>query len=239
MPCENYREALIEAAAAGNAPARELRLHRDSCASCRASFDEERQLFAAIDADLRAAVNSEMPPAFFARVRAHLDIAATPRPRWMPSLIFASAAVAVVFLLLVAIHALHTPGKDLVRQLPVALLTTPSRETPAVPGRQDAAGLPARAASHPNRVPALRNAGALHGAASTSIQLEVIVPPDERQGLTHFIATMQEGRDLTVAPAPNMKDERMSMPLLQIAELEVQPLEMDKSDVPDSKKEKQ
>src|SRR5277367_1821229 len=77
MPCENYREALTEAAAADAVPSGELRSHLDACASCRTAFTEEQQLFAAIDTGLRASANSDVPATFLPRVRANLENTST------------------------------------------------------------------------------------------------------------------------------------------------------------------
>jgi predicted anti-sigma-YlaC factor YlaD len=237
MPCEKYRETLIEAAATSAAPSRELRSHLDGCTSCRAAYTEELQLFAAIDVGVRITANSEVPLSFLPRLRARLEDVAAPQRRWMPSLIFAGAAVAIVLTAFIVSHARHTSSVDSAKQLPV----TPSGETPATPTRRDAASLSAtEASSHPNHRRPLRDGSARQ--ATASVHLEVIVPPDEREAFARFIATMQEGRDVTVAfvkPPPNKVEEPMSVALLQIAELEVQPLEGAGSEVPDSTEEKQ
>ena len=70
MPCAHYKDALIEAAASGAdltsvpTPDEEtaaLRAHLESCASCRAAFEQEQSLFSSIDAGLHAAANAEVP----------------------------------------------------------------------------------------------------------------------------------------------------------------------------------
>lgn len=74
MPCENYREALTEAAA-GNTHelSMGLQAHLDACSVCRAFFAEERRLFAAIDSGTRATANGQVPPSLLPRVRGRLD----------------------------------------------------------------------------------------------------------------------------------------------------------------------
>ncbi|HEY2548653.1 MAG TPA: hypothetical protein VGI46_21440, partial [Candidatus Acidoferrum sp.] len=70
-----------------------------------------------------------------------------------------------------------------------------------------------------------------------SSHFEVIVPPDEREALARFVATMQERSGLPLAVVtrvPDKTDEPMSVALLQIAELEVKPLERAESEAPDS-----
>ena len=97
MPCENYREALIEAAATGAAPSRELRLHMDACASCSAAFAEELQLFVAIDSGVRATANSEVPASLLPRVRARLNEHPATRRFWIPAWAAVAAVAALVF----------------------------------------------------------------------------------------------------------------------------------------------
>jgi hypothetical protein len=235
MPCENYREALIEEAATGAAPVSELRAHLDACASCRAAFAEEVRLFAAIDAGVRTTANSEVPLSFLPRLRARLEDVAAPQRSWMPSLIFAGAAVAIALTIFIVTHGRPTKRDDLAKRVPV----TPSREVQASPAGRDAAGPPAiQAFSHPNHRRPLRDAGARQ--ATASVQFEVIVPPDEREAFARFIATMQEGRDVAqafVTPVPDKTEEPMSVALLQIAELEVKPLERSQGETPDSTQE--
>jgi len=73
MLCEHYKEALIEAAASDVSGPGDLRAHLDGCAACRATFEQEQAFFASIDAGLRTAANSEVPPSLAVRVRALLD----------------------------------------------------------------------------------------------------------------------------------------------------------------------
>jgi hypothetical protein len=239
MPCEDYREALIKTAATGVAPSREFCSHLDACASCRTAFAEELQLFAAIDSGVRATANSEVPLSFLPRMHARLADAAAPQRRWMPSLIFAGAAAAIALLAFTATRPRHSRRDDSAKQIPV----TSSREVQGTPADPDAAGFPAiEASSHPNHRQPLRNSSTLHATASTSAQLEVIVPPSEREALAHFISTMQEGSGATVAlvnPVPNKKDEPMSVKPLVIAKLEVKPLEKIEGETPDSTEEEQ
>src|SRR5277367_645644 len=97
--CEDYRAALIESAAAGAAdfePPRELRLHLDDCAYCRADFAEELQLLAAIDIGLGVAANAEVPASLLPRVRAQINEQRAPSRSWIPASVAMAAAVVVV-----------------------------------------------------------------------------------------------------------------------------------------------
>jgi hypothetical protein len=97
MPCQPYKDALIEAAASGTEPQGGLRAHLAACADCRAAFEQERSLFASIDAGLHAAANTDVPVSLLPRVRARLDEEPAPRRVWATNwFVLASAAVMVV-----------------------------------------------------------------------------------------------------------------------------------------------
>jgi hypothetical protein len=97
MPCQHYKDALIEAAASGSQPQGELRAHFDACADCRGAFEREQSLFASIDAGLQVSANVDVPASLLPRVRARLDEVSAPRRMWATNwLVLASAAVMVV-----------------------------------------------------------------------------------------------------------------------------------------------
>jgi hypothetical protein len=115
MPCKNYKNALMEAAASGFHPQGDVRAHMDACASCRAAFEQEQSLFASIDVGLQVSANAEVPASLLQRVRACLDEASAPRRIGVPNwLVFASAAVMVV-----AIVAAHSVWRTRVVEKPV------------------------------------------------------------------------------------------------------------------------
>ena len=236
--CEDYRAALIETAAASAAdfePSHELRLHLDACASCRTAFSEELQLFAAIDAGLCVTANAEVPPSFLPLVRDRVEIVADSQRRGMPSLIFAGAAVALAMTVFVAVHARHPMRHDLAKQSPL----TPTREMLApAPARGVSGSSGIEASARPHHVQLLRNSNSPRPAASS--HFEVIVPPDEREALARFVATMHErtGLPLAVVTAvPDKMNGPMSVAPLLIAKLEVEPLEGVAIGVPDSTEE--
>lgn len=97
MPCKHYKDALTEAAATGAEPQGDLRVHLAGCADCRAAFEQERSLFASIDAGLHLTANAEVPASLLPRVRARLDEVSAPRSIWAANwLVWASAAIIVV-----------------------------------------------------------------------------------------------------------------------------------------------
>jgi hypothetical protein len=237
MPCENYREALTEAAATDSAPSRELRSHLDACASCCAAFTEEQQLFAAIDTGLRASANAEVPATFLPRVRASLENVSASQRRWTPFLIFAAASAAIVFTVFITARPRHEIKDTQARQI----FSAPPSEKPETSARSEANGTPAVAASsHSYRAESRRNSTPASSASST--QLEVLVPPEEREAFARFVSSQQKQTEVViavVAPARDDKDMLLSVKPLEIAELEVTPLEALASEVPDGTEEKQ
>jgi hypothetical protein len=237
MPCKIYREALIEAAASDSAASFELRSHLDACASCRASFAEELQLFAAIDAGVRAAANAEVPHSLFPRVHASLEDVSASQRRWTPFLIFAAASAAIVLTVFIATRPGHTINENQARKI----FAAPSGEKPTTPDRLAVAGT--RAVMTPLRANHMRrreNSTALSSATST--RLEVLVPPDEREALALFISSQLERTDLVIAVVATVsdnKDRPLSVEPLEIAELEVKRLESLADEVPDGTEEKQ
>src|SRR5262249_12624096 len=106
MPCEDYKNALIDAAATGTAPLPEVRAHLAVCASCRAAFAEEQAVFAGIDSSLHSAVNTEVPPSLLPRVRAQLDDAEVAPRLWSLGWMFVTAAAfsSVALFLAITLH---------------------------------------------------------------------------------------------------------------------------------------
>jgi hypothetical protein len=161
MPCQRFKDALIEAAASGAEPHGDLRAHLAGCADCRSAFEKERSLFASIDASLHVAANAQVPASLLPRVRARLDQESTPRLIWATNwLVLASAVVLfVIFFAARALwrpNAIHQPvesaGNPVVSPLPMA---PPENHGPAVEPPVEKDGVPNHqpviAKSHPVR----------------------------------------------------------------------------------------
>jgi hypothetical protein len=222
MPCKHYKNALMEAAARGAEPQGELRAHLAGCTDCLAAFEQERSLFASIDGGLHVAANAQVPVSLLPCVRARLDEEIPPQRRWFQPWIFAAASVALALAIFQFARSHHS-GRD-----------DQANQRPQIP----AANTPAKSAGHQNSNPgtqiASSNAKSQTGVHSTflrpvaSSQPKVLVPPDEREALARFVATLQERGDVAVAlvtPAPQKKDEPASLEPLQIKELEIKTLE--------------
>lgn len=225
MLCKRHKDALIDAAATGVAPSGELREHLAECASCRAAFAGEQSLFAAIDTGLHAVANVEVPASFLPRVRARLYEVATPRLGWVQPFVFASAAVALLLLVSLMVRPHRTPREDLAKQGPVPV---PASIAPAIAtNRGETSSESTLVAAIPvNHPHTSRNATNRPSAASGNP--EVLVPPDESEGLARLVASLNEHRDLAsalLAPVPDKKDSSIGVDRLQIDALEISPLE--------------
>jgi hypothetical protein len=237
MPCKHYKDALIEAAASGSQPQGDLRAHLDACASCRAEFEQEQSFFSSIDAGLRVTANAEVPASLVPRVRARLDEAATPQRRWMQHLLFATAGIALLLAIFLFARPHHSGPDDQAKQTP----QIPIRRAPATNAGPQNSGPDAQiVSSSANNSRARVHSTLLRPMASS--QPEVLVPPDEREAFSSFVAVLGERRELALAlvtPAPQTKDESASLEPLQINGLEIKPLAATESEQSDGAEQEQ
>ena len=220
MPCQHYKDALIEVAASGAAPQGELRAHLDECVSCRAAFDEEQSLFAAIDSGLHAAANEEVPRSLLPRVRASLNEAATAHPSWS-SVWFAltvGATAAVALFVIVRIPH-NNPGSLSTRSganLPAAPGIVPTKQTQPLSIPPEKGKLPERPG---------RNASSRE-LTNRRLSREILVPRDQEALLASY-ATQWNSRVRAPVVASEVVDaklEPLKVPPIQITNLDVKPL---------------
>jgi negative regulator of sigma E activity len=223
MPCEPYKVALIEAAASGLEPKGELGAHLTTCAACHAAFTQEQSLFSSIDTRLRAVANAEVPASLLPRVRARLADEPAPRRLWTQPLIFAAAGVALALAIFLFVRPYHTRPDNQAKQTP----QIPVSETQATNARRQNSGpAPQIVSSNANNSQAPRHSTLLRPVASS--QPEVLVPPDEREAFSSFVFAVQQHRDVAaalLAPSPKKQDALVTVEPLQIAHLEMKPLE--------------
>jgi hypothetical protein len=185
MPCEHYEDALIEAAATGAPPQGELRAHLNGCASCRAAFEQEQSLFAAIDSGLRISANSEVPASLLPRVRAHLDEEAGVHRGWFTNwLVLAGAAVVVIALFVFSALWRTNVGQ------PTGQSTANNVTSPPIAARppRPLAAQPSPGGNLPSRPHAARPTGSTPPGTSAgrSAMPEVLVPRDQELLLTSY-----------------------------------------------------
>jgi hypothetical protein len=223
MACEHYQNAIIEAAASGAAPQGELRAHLAACAACRTAFAQEQSLFSSMDEGLRAAANADVPASLLPRVRAHLADEAAPRRMWTQPLIFAAASVILALAIFLFVRPYHSRPDNHAKQTP----QIPVSETPETNARGHNSGPATQIVS--SNVNNSRTPG--HSTllrTVTSSQSEVLVPPDEREAFFSFVFTVQQRREVAaalLAPSPKKQDALVTVEPLQIADLEVKPLD--------------
>ena len=222
MPCEHYKDALIEAAASSVEPQGDLRAHLDACAACRAAFEQEQSLFACIDAGLHVTANTEVPASLLPRVLARLDEVSSPQRRRLQPWVFAAASVVLVLAIFLFARP-HLSRRD-----------DQAKQTPQIPVE----GAPATNAGPQNSGPVAQIVWSNANSSQTrvrstllrpvaSIQPEVLVPPDEHEAFARFVAVLGERREVALAlvrSAPQTKNESPSLEPLQINELEIKPL---------------
>jgi len=186
MPCENYKDALIEAAVSGAEPQAELRIHLAACTSCRSAFAEEKSLFASIDSGLRQSVNSEVPASLFPRVRARIAEETVPSRRWFTNWLTVATAAAIIaafFVTRVVWHSnfeQHPPTNAAQTSPPTPVplpLEAPARTTEP----------PARASSPSNsQTFVARNSQTPRPQLACSSIPEVLVPGDQEVWLARY-----------------------------------------------------
>jgi len=186
MPCEHYKNALIEAAANGAEPQGELRAHLNVCLDCRAAFEQEQSLFASIDTGLHVTANPEVPPSLLPCVRARRDDAAAPRGGWVTNW-FALAGAAVM---IVAFFAAHAVWRTSVIHKPVATARKTSvlpQLTPSPENRNPAVVRPVEKNPRSQRQFAIsKNPRAHEKLVSGETMPEVLVPRDQEVLLAEY-----------------------------------------------------
>jgi hypothetical protein len=223
MSCENYKDALTEAAASGATPQGELRAHLAECASCREAFAQEQSLFAAIDDGLHTSANTEVPPSLLPRVRAAADELAVAPQRWGSSwfALAGAAAAALFFAVGIRHNNSRTPPTNIAAIRPTVEQVIATKQTPlssAPSETKDSGPRP--------RLSAARNFISPRKQASGGAMPEVLVPRDQevllasyaRQWSSRKRAPLVAGDVVQTAMAP------LEVAPIQIAELDVKPL---------------
>jgi hypothetical protein len=217
MPCENYREALIEAAAADTEPSRELRLHLDACPSCGAAFAQERQLFAALDSGVCANANSEIPASLLSRVRAGLNERPAPQRSW----ILAGAALAAVAALVIVFILVHGFGRGATETNP-QMIAAVDHESPAVIPPFTQAIAPSETTSSSAKSSSRRP---IKPATLAKFeQVAVLIPAGQKQAIEALLAGVQQGKVETNVFLTEKPEEALQE--LQVSPLEISPIEV-------------
>lgn len=220
MSCENYREALTEAAATNAALSGELHSHLDGCASCRAAFAEERQLFAAVDTGLRADANAEVPASLLPRVRAKLNERSVPRRSWIP----AFAAIAAAAALVIGIVFVRGVGRGTAEQDPQVseaahgVVQPETKTVPAAVPHVETSAPPSKGKPHrPLRI----------GPVAPVEEVAVLIPAGQKQAIDALLASVQQGKveaNVLLAEKPKGTLEELQVSPLEILPIDMKPL---------------
>ncbi len=211
MSCERHRSAIRDIAL-GEAPSRRLGDHLRSCPACRAVLDDDRRRLAGIDGELKEALAVEPSVALLPRVReaaSHGVKRQGPgRLAWLVPL--AASVVALAILLPLARRGSPpSPGVPWAApsaRVPAAVPPVHTAEAPVAQGgvktRKEPRGVrPALPHGRPGRT----------GAAQSTDEPEVIVPPGGEAALRRFVAAIRDrrvGRVSVLGPGPDAVDWR-------------------------------
>lgn len=218
MPCEEYREALIEMAANGPMPDG-LRFHLEACASCRETLQEEQELFAAVDSGVQRMANAEVPPSLLPRVRAGLDQEASERWSFWPYAVLAGAAACAALIFIV------------VQEWPQRQIATPvaveaNRENPETKAPETFPAQVAKAAPSPSQ----QRVKASHAAFRPTevAPSTVLVPVGQKDVVDKLLIALRSGT-LNRGELRGVNGQAASADLsvlpLSIAPIEMKPLE--------------
>jgi hypothetical protein len=224
MPCEHYKDALMEAAASsGTKPQEDLRTHLSNCAACRAVFTEEVSLFSSIDAGLRVTANSPIPASFLQRVLARIAQETPARHSWaVPSFVLAGAAA-----LILAFFVVQSFRRITVTQKPTDTAMKASPSLPVRTARKEGDSVPPLSARGnsmlPTPVAIAKNLASQKTLSARDANPEVLVPRDQEVLLAVYVEQLRQ-RKQAVLVADNPQETTLA-PLqvapIQIAQLDV------------------
>jgi hypothetical protein len=186
MPCKDFKNAIVEAAANAAGPQGKLRAHLSVCADCRGAFAAEIYLFSSLDAAVQSIARTDVPPTFLRRVRARLAEETSPRFGWINwTFIGATAVAAIAGLLFLRVDTRGVKSGIHVVSGPVANRAWSSQRT-----------------SSPHREPPKpENPGVERGPNAVEAELHVprlvepmvVVPSEQRQAMALVIAAARRG----------------------------------------------
>ncbi len=232
MPCENYKDALTEAAASGADPANALRsnakmaalrAHFESCASCRTAFAEEQALFTSIDAGLHASANAGVPASLLPRVRAALDEVPTPTRSWTPNCLALGTVAALVLVIFGAYSVRRRNSSE--NPVPTAANTTSTKAVlPTALDPISSSNSMANRSSAPHVRTALnKNPAFPETLASRNSLPQVLVPPDQEILLVRYA---EEWSRRKRAPLVAESADNATLPPLEVAPIQIDQLDV-------------
>lgn len=227
MLCDEYKEALAEAASGAALPSA-IGEHVNLCAHCRDFFSAQQSLLTLVDAGLRSRANVTIPANFDHRVRAALQTQA-PRDRKRYSAVLAIGSLAAAAALLVAAlvaQNLKLGGKERARDAAVESKALSSPHAPVLSSNATSLdpGSPKRVSSRRN---AVRGSQGSKASVRRNDEPEVLVPEGQEELLAKYMEGIAARKARVTFSAnlqhqPNMKP--VEVPSIEISELVVRPL---------------
>lgn len=231
MPCEHYKDALIETAASGAVPSGELRAHFAGCASCRAALAEEQSLFAAIDSGLHDAANAEVPLSLLPRVHRALEEVSSPKHAWLTNGFALGTAAAVVLTLSISLAIRHRSSGRSVE--PNFTSTNPPTPLPPAQHVQTPGPAPNANSSFAYRPggTTASNRAPRHTTAGDDNLREVLVPPDQNVLLARYADEWSRRKRVPLLTEGSQATTLVPMEIvpIQIDQLDVKLLAEEKS----------
>jgi hypothetical protein len=234
MICDQYKNALIELAAAGAEPGQELRSHLQACSACRSAFENERSLFASIDSALRSSANTEVPSSFIPSVRARVQHESSAAPAMAPvsdRLLWVSG-LAVAATILFTFSLINHRVKSSPTEEPFVTQQPRSPLIPqTTPTSHDLSSHPAPGKSLASKpvIAQLKHSTQIHTA-----EPEILVPPDQEILLARYANQWSRQHHSPALVTENASDQTdpPQVELIQIALLDVKPLAPDRENDP-------
>ena len=234
MICDQYKNALIELAAAGAEPGQELRSHLQACLHCLTAFENERRRFASIDSALRSSANTEVPSSFIPSVRARVQHESSAAPAIAPvsdRLLWVSG-LAVAATILFTFSLFNHRVKSSPTEEPFVIQQPHSPLIPQTsPTSQNLSSHPAPGKSLASK-PVI--AQAKHSTQIHTTEPEILDPPDQEILLGRYANqwSRQHHSPALVTESASDQTDPPQVELIQIALLDVKPLAPDQEDDP-------
>lgn len=227
MLCDKFKEALIDAAAAGAALPASLRQHFDVCPRCSETLTAQKRLFAAMEGGLRSRANFTVPANFDHRVRAALQVQASPqrRPALSTFLVVSMPAAAAVLIAILFTQSPRHGGKESAGNSVVEPNLLASPLAPVLSGNARSLGPTRKVSSGVGN--ALKTSHTFEPVDGRNADAEVLVPKGQEELLMKYMEGIAARRTQIVLSASLQHEPEMrpiEVPSVQISQMAVKPL---------------
>jgi hypothetical protein len=218
MLCDEYKDALTEAAASGAALPSCIREHVNFCVRCQGMFAARQVVFAAVDMRLHIINNVELPSSFLPDLKAKLASETPPTRTPIHSWAFACAAGTLV--LAVALIGLR---RDQGGQIGAESLNRTKKPAAMANGlKLD----PIHVSKAPDRV-GVPKARMQQNLSARNHDPEVLVPREEEEYLEGYYARLRKrgGMNLILAGQQEIRAKALQIEQIEVKELKIESLD--------------